>query len=74
MPALALDVVGEDAAAHPYLVGGQARASRRGNGLFQIGHQADECVIELVDGIAGRTEYRITEQTDGTLCHCAILL
>jgi hypothetical protein len=38
----AIDVVGKDAAAYPDLVGGQARTARRGNGVFEIGYQADE--------------------------------
>ncbi len=73
MPELPLDVVGEDAEAHPDLAGRQARTSRQGNGLFQVGHQPDERVTEPADGIAGGTEYGITEQADGTLGHRAIL-
>jgi len=73
MANLSVDVVSEDAEAHPDLVGRQARTSRQGNGLFQVGHQVDERIIEPVDGIAGGTKYGITEQTDGTLSHRAIL-
>ena len=73
MPDLAIDVVGENATAHTDLVGCQARTPRRGNGLFQIGHQAGERVIEHVDGIAGSPEHGITEQADGALSHRAIL-
>ena len=73
MPDPAIDVVGKDAAAHPDLVGGQACTTRRGNGLFEVGHQADERPIELVNGIAAGTKHWITDQTDGTLCHRAIL-
>jgi len=73
MPDLAIDVVGENAAAHTDLVSRQARTPRRGNGLLQIGHQADEHVIERVDGITRSSKHRITEQTDRTLSHRAIL-
>ena len=69
----AIDVIGKDAAAYPDLVGGQARATRRGNGLFEIGHQADERPAELVNGIAAGTKHGITDQADGTLGHRAIL-
>jgi len=73
MPDPAIDVVGKDATAHPDLVGGQACPTRRGNGLFEIGHQADERPIKLVNGIAAGTKHGITEQPDGTLGHRAIL-
>jgi hypothetical protein len=73
MPAPAIDVVGKDAAAHPDLVGGQACTTRRGNGLFEVGYQADERPIELVNGIAAGTKHWITDQADGTLGHRAIL-
>lgn len=70
---LPVNVVGEETQAHPDLVGCQACTSRQGDGLFQVSHQADKRVIELADGIAGGTEYGITEQADGTLGHRAIL-
>ena len=73
MPDPAIDVIGKDAAAYPDLVGGQARTTRRGNGLFEVGHQADERPTEPVNGIAAGTKHWITDQTDGTLGHCAIL-
>ena len=73
MPNPAIDVVGKDAAAHPDLVGRQACTTRRGNGLFEIGHQADERPVEPVNGITAGTKHGITEQTDGTLGHRAIL-
>jgi hypothetical protein len=73
VPNQPIDVVSEDAEAHPDLVGRQTRTARQGNGLFQIGHQADERIIEPVNGIAGGPKYWITEQTDGTLSHRAIL-
>jgi hypothetical protein len=73
MPDPAIDVIGKDAAAYPDLVGGQARTTRRGNGLFEVGHQADERPTELVNGIAAGTKHWITDQADGTLGHCAIL-
>ncbi len=73
VPDPAIDLVGKDAAAHPDLVGRQARTSRRGNGLFQISHQAGERLIEPVDGVAGGAEHWIAEQADGTLGHRAIL-
>lgn len=73
MPDLAIYVVRKDAPAHPDLVSCQARTSRRGNGLLQIGRQSDERLIEGVDGIAGSAEHWITEQADGTLGHRAIL-
>jgi len=73
VPNLPIDVVSEDAEAHPYLVGRQTRTARQGNGLLQIGHQADERIIEPVNGIAGGPKYGITEQTNGTLSHRAIL-
>jgi hypothetical protein len=66
-------MVSKDAAAHPDLVGGQASSSRLGDGLLQVGHQADERLIERVNGIAGSAEHRITKQADGTLGHRAIL-
>jgi hypothetical protein len=68
-----IDVVGEGPAAHPDLVGGQARAPGPGDGLLQIGYQPGERLIERADGIAWGTEHGITEQTDGTLGHRAIL-
>jgi hypothetical protein len=73
MPDLTIDVVDKNAAAHPDLVSCQARTPRRGNGLFQISYEVDEQLIELGDGIAGGAEYWITEETDGTLGHGAIL-
>ena len=73
MPDPAIDVIGKDAAAHPDLAGGQACTTRRGNGLFEIGHQADERPIELVNGIAAGTKHWITKQPDGTLGHRAIV-
>ncbi len=73
MPDLTIDVVGENAAAHPDLVSCQARTPRRRNGLFQISDKVNERFIELGDGITGGAEYWITEQTDGTLGHGAIL-
>jgi hypothetical protein len=73
MPDLAIDVVRKNAAAHPNLVSSQAGTPRRRDGLFQIGHQADECLIEPVNGIAGGAEHWITQQTDRTLGHRAIL-
>ena len=73
MPDLAIDLVDENAAAHPDLVSCQARTPRRRNGLFQISDKVDERFIELGDGITGGAEYWITEQTNGTLGHGAIL-
>ena len=73
MPDLTIDVVDKNAATHPDLVSCQARTPRRRNGLFQISYKADERFIELGDGITGGAEYWITEQTDGTLGHGAIL-
>ena len=73
VPNLIVYVVGKDAAAHPDLVSCQARTPRRGNGLFQIGHQASERIIKPVDGVTGSAQHWITEQTDGTLGHHAIL-
>jgi hypothetical protein len=73
MPDPAIDVIGKDAAAYSDLVGGQARTTRRGDGLFEVGHQADERPTELVNGIAAGTKHWITDQADGTLGHCAIL-
>ena len=73
MPDPAIDVIGKDAAAYPDLVGGQARTTRSGNGLFEVGHQADERPTEPVNGIAAGTKHWITDQADGTLGHCAIL-
>src|SRR5579859_6014685 len=73
VPNLPIDVVSEDAEAHPDLVGRRARTARQGNGLFQIAYQADEHIIESVNGIAGGPKYGITKQTDGTLSHRAIL-
>jgi hypothetical protein len=73
MPDPAMDVIGKDAAAYPDLVGSQARTTRRGNGLFEVGHQADERPTESVDGVAAGTKHWITDQADGTLGHRAIL-
>jgi hypothetical protein len=73
MPDLTIYVVDKNAATHPDLVGCQARTPRRRNGLFQISYKVDERSTELGDGITGGTEYWITEETDGTLGHGAIL-
>jgi hypothetical protein len=73
VPNLAIDVVDKNTAAYPDLVSCQARTPRRDNGLFQIGHQAKQPLIEPVDGITGSAEHWITKQTDGTLGHQAIL-
>lgn len=73
MPDLTIDVVGKNAAAHPDLVSCQARAPRRRNGLFQISYKVDNRLVELGDGITRSAKYWITEETDGTLGHGAIL-
>ena len=73
MPDLTIYVVDKNAATHPDLISCQARTPRRRYGLFQISYKADERFIELGDGITGGAEYWITEQTDGTLGHGAIL-
>ena len=73
MPDLTIDVVDKNAAAHPDLVSGQARTPRRRNGLFQISYKVGERLIEVGDCITGGAEYWITEETDGTLGHGAIL-
>jgi hypothetical protein len=50
-----------------------ARAPRRRNGLFQISYKVGERLIEVGDCITGGAEYWITEETDRTLGHGAIL-
>ena len=73
MPDLTIYVVDKNAAAHPDLVSGQARTPRRRNGLFHISYKVGERLIEVGDCITGGAEYWITEETDGTLGHGAIL-
>jgi hypothetical protein len=73
VPDLPVDVVGENAAAHPDLVSGQARPPWLGNGLLQIGDQAGKHAVELVDRVTGGAEYWIAEQADGTLSHHPIV-